>query len=59
MNKVVHSDGVETEKTYNLNEFCRLCATVDERMIPIYFNEGIDHSLERKIKTHLPFLNVL
>lgn len=59
MNEVAHSVGLETMQSCTINDFCRLCANMDENMIPIYVNEGIDHLLEKKIKTHLPFLNVL
>lgn len=48
-----------TIRACSLNDFCRLCANFDDNMISIYSDEGVDHLLETKIKTHLPFINVL
>lgn len=45
-------------RTCSINDVCRLCANFDENMIPIYADEGADHMLENKIKTHLPFINI-
>ncbi|XP_060856206.1 zinc finger protein 615-like isoform X2 [Metopolophium dirhodum] len=41
-----------------INDVCRLCANFDENLISIYADEGADHMLENKIKTHLPFINI-
>lgn len=60
MNEVmVPTEEVETMQQYTVNDFCRLCANIDDNMVPIYADEGADHMLEIKIKTHLPFINVL
>lgn len=48
-----------TIRPCTLNDFCRLCANFEDNMISIYSDEGVDHMLENKIKTHLPFINVL
>lgn len=59
MNEVIaHNDELDTMQTCSINDICRLCANLDDNMVPIYANEGIDHMLEKKIKTHLPFINV-
>lgn len=60
MNEVIaNNDGLDTMQSCTINDICRLCANLDDNMVPIYANEGIDHMLEKKIKTHLPFINVL
>jgi len=53
------NDEMETTQSYTINDFCRLCANLDDIMVPIYADEGADHMLESKIKAHLPFINVL
>lgn len=53
-----HNQDLGSLRGCNANDYCRLCANTDERMVPIYTDEGVDHMLENKIKTHLPFLNV-
>ncbi|XP_050529940.1 uncharacterized protein LOC126899272 isoform X1 [Daktulosphaira vitifoliae] len=55
---VEHNEDLGSLRECNANDYCRLCANMDERMVPIYVDEGVDHMLENKIKTHLPFLNV-
>lgn len=55
MDNNVHDDNMHI----SINNYCRLCANIDESMIPIYDDQGADHMLEYKIKKHLPFLNVL
>lgn len=60
MNDIMtNNEDVERMQTCNINDFCRLCANVDDDMVPIYADEGADHMLESKIKTHLPFINVM
>jgi len=49
----------ETIQPCTVNDFCRLCANLDDNMISIYSDEGVVHMLETKIKSHLPFINVL
>lgn len=51
--------GITTIHACSISEVCRLCAGIDDIMIPIYADEGAAHMLEAKIKTHLPFINVL
>lgn len=60
MNEIMDlNNEVGTMRQCTINDFCRLCASLDENMVHIYADEGADHMLENKIKTHLPFLNVL
>lgn len=60
MNDVMTTrEDMETMQTCTINDFCRLCANLDDNMVPIYADEGADHMLENKIKTHLPFINVM
>lgn len=60
MNEVNMTNNQETSmESCTINDICRLCANIDENMIPIYNDEGADHMLENKIKTHLPFINVV
>jgi len=59
MNDVNMADNQEINMpSCSINDLCRLCANFDENLIPIYADEGADHMLENKIKTHLPFINV-
>ncbi|XP_050438560.1 zinc finger protein 354A-like isoform X1 [Adelges cooleyi] len=51
-------DDLEALRECSANDYCRLCASIADRMVPIYVDEGADHRLENKIQTHLPFLNV-
>lgn len=44
---------------YTYNEYCRICANKSDNMMSIFVDEGVDHMMETKIKTHLPFLNVM
>lgn len=55
MNEMDNQDGLHE---YGVNDYCRLCANIDENMIPIYTGDGALHMIENKIRTHLPFLNV-
>lgn len=60
MNDVIPTrEDMERMQTCTINDFCRLCANLDDNMVPIYADEGADHMLENKIKTHLPFINVI
>ncbi|XP_026820752.1 zinc finger protein 112-like [Rhopalosiphum maidis] len=59
MNEVNMANNQEINmQSCSINDLCRLCANFDENMIPIYADEGADHMLENKIKTHLPFINI-
>jgi len=59
MDEVNMANNQETNtQSCTVNDLCRLCANFDENMIPIYADQGADHMLENKIKTHLPFINV-
>ncbi|XP_050441058.1 zinc finger protein 425-like isoform X2 [Adelges cooleyi] len=42
----------------NLRNVCRLCANTHEQMIPIYNAEGLEHGLEVKINSLLPFISL-
>lgn len=52
------NEETDTVRACTVNDFCRICANVDENLVSIYADEGADHMLEDKIKTHLPFINV-
>ncbi|XP_050530182.1 zinc finger protein 836-like [Daktulosphaira vitifoliae] len=53
-----NSGNLSISQKYSVNDYCRLCASKHNHMIPIYIDEGIHHKLEKKLRTHLPFLNV-
>ena len=37
------------------DELCRVCANPSDRFIPIFSEEGLEHNLQEKIHTYLPF----
>lgn len=37
-----------------LSQLCRICASANEYLIPIFHGEGLEHELENKISQHLP-----
>lgn len=60
MNEVMApGEELEIMQQCSINDLCRLCANLDDNMVPIYADEGANHMLETKIKTHLPFINVM
>lgn len=60
MNEIMTpTQGMEAMQACSISDVCRLCAGLDDIMIPIYAEEGVVHMLEHKIKTHLPFINVI
>lgn len=60
MNEVsTPNEGIAAMQACSISDVCRLCAGIDDIMIPIFADEGAAHMLEAKIKTHLPFINVL
>lgn len=59
MNETMDGHGSLSLQDYHTNDYCRLCANTHDNMVPIYVGQGAEHMLEIKIKTHLPFINVL
>ena len=42
------------KRTPSLSQMCRICASVNDHMIPIFKEEGLDYDLCEKINKHLP-----
>lgn len=50
----VGGDKIEIKETITWTDLCRICATVNDQLIPIFEGEGVDHDLSNKILKHLP-----
>ncbi|XP_058800090.1 zinc finger protein ZFP2-like isoform X3 [Phymastichus coffea] len=37
------------------DELCRICANTSDKVVPIFFGEGLKHNLCKKIENYLPF----
>lgn len=42
------------EESPSMSQMCRICATVNGHLVPIFKEDGLEHDLCKKIDKHLP-----
>jgi len=47
-------EGSEWRQKVDTGQLCRVCASANEYLIPIFDGEGLEHELGMKIQKHLP-----